>query len=549
MSRFALFFIAALALSPICYSMQQKQADAPVFTTGTNFVQVPVIVQKSGKHVIGLKKKDFVLRQDGKEQPIASFEEIRLGGGKLSADAQSQFGNQSGQVPQQISIIALDMVNTPNLDRAYFTQEFERYLSKSGPFGGPIALVAIERSGIRILREFTTNPRLLLSAITKDSTAQPTAHNEPNLMVRQWSDSALSKAGGEISADAALLLGRRSADEAMVRFQDRSSRIDVQLAIQQLAQALKGIPGRKSLLLVGSGYKFIDSNTVLKSMGGTAEVIYSVDNVGESLDQAAYTWKLLNDANVAVYPIDTRRTVNTAFQSMDTSGANTPSALTFEQNQQVDRDILTSFKMIAAATGGKPCFYRTDLDNCVREAIEDDHDYYLLGFYADKKNNKPGWHKVEVKTNEKASIRYRQGFILAKFNPEAQRKTDIGLALNSPFAYTALRFSGHFDSFTGKAAKFNLAIPPDAITVDESNGHIDFDVVAIARAAGGKEAARFNQHIDRKFSPESIAEIKRIGIDYTNRLEVASGEYAVWFVVRDNLSGRTGSAVVPLKIP
>ena len=88
-----------------------------------------------------------------------------------------------------------------------------------------------------------------------------------------------------------------------------------------------------------------------------------------------------------------------------------------------------------------------------------------------------------------------------------------------------------------------------SITVDEPTGHIDFDVVAIARAAGGKEAGRVVQHIDRKFPPASIAEIKRIGINYSNRMELASGEYGVWFVVRDNLGGRTGSSVVPLKVP
>src|SRR5262245_47780261 len=59
---------------------QDKQAaQTPLFTAGTSFVQVPVIVQRSGKHVGGLKKDDFVLRQDGKEQPIASFEEIHTG--------------------------------------------------------------------------------------------------------------------------------------------------------------------------------------------------------------------------------------------------------------------------------------------------------------------------------------------------------------------------------------------------------------------------------------------------------------------------------------
>jgi len=253
-----------------------------------------------------------------------------------------------------------------------------------------------------------------------------------------------------------------------------------------------------------------------------------------------------------VYPIDTRRTWNPAFAAMDTSGANTPSQLTYQQNTQKDHDILTTLKLIAAETGGKPCFYSTDLDNCVREAVDDDHDYYLLGFYADKKNDQPGWHKIEVKVNEKTSVRHRQGFIIAKFNPEAQRKADIGSALASPFPYTELPFTAKFDSMSGssgKIANFSLKIPPEAITVDESTGHIDFDVVAIARASGGREAGRVAQHIDRKLPRQSIAEIMQDGINYSNRLELASGEYGVWFVVRDNLGARTGSSVLLLKVP
>jgi hypothetical protein len=354
----------------------------------------------------------------------------------------------------------------------------------------------------------------------------------------------------------AVALHLRSLDENMVRFQDRSSRIDSQMAIQQLAQALKGFPGRKSVLLVGSGFKFIDSKTVLRMIGGRSEggpeLSYSVENGGQTMDLTAYTWKVLNDANVAVYPIDTRRTVNTAYQSMDVTNVNTPSGLTHEQNRQADRDILDTFKTIAAATGGKPCFYRTDLDDCVREAVDDDADYYLLGFYADKANRKPGWHKIEVKLNEKANVRYRQGFMIATFNPEQQRKTDIGLALSSPFAYTTLSFSSEFEPFPDikgpKAAKFHLAIPPGAITTAE-NGQIDFDVIALARADGGKDAAHFNQRVNRKFPAEAIAEINRVGIDYKNSLELPPGDYAVWFVVRDNVSGRTGSTVVKLRVP
>src|SRR5437868_3800816 len=124
-------FLVLGSISILAHAQDKQQP--PVFTSGTSFVQVPVIVQRSGKHVSGLKKDDFNLRQDGKEQPIATFEEIHAGGGQ-TAEAQGQIGNQAAPVPAQITIIALDMVNTPNLDRTYFMQEFERYLTKSGKF-------------------------------------------------------------------------------------------------------------------------------------------------------------------------------------------------------------------------------------------------------------------------------------------------------------------------------------------------------------------------------------------------------------------------------
>ena len=553
-----------LAVTLISHSFSladaEKQAATPVFTSATNFVQVPVIVHRSGKHVAGLKQEDFVLRQDGKEQPIASFEEVHRTAPAegLALPTKSVPGQQTTALP--ISIIALDMVDTPNLDRSYFTQEFERYLNNSARLATPTALVAIERNGVHLLSEFTTDPKVLLAAAMRNDNAQPSTNNLRENTIQQITDEKIEtfEEGGNSPQEAAQLLAMmklRTAEEAMFRFQDRSSRIDTMYAIQQLAQALKGLPGRKTLLLVGSGFKFVDSNVVLNVIGGGSaglDLRYSVENGGETLNQTLYTWKLLNDANVAVYPIDTRRTYNAAFQTMDTSGANTPSELTFHQNQQADQDVLATFKSISAATGGKPCFYRTDLDNCVREAIDDDHDYYLLGFYADKKNNQRGWHRIDVKLNQKADVRYRQGFMLAKFNLEATRRNDIGLALKSPFAYTELPFTVAFEPLggaDGKNAKFTLRIPPQDITFDESNGHADFDVIAIARSRGGKEAGRVNQHIARKFPPESIAQIKQIGIDYSNRLELGSGEYGVWFVVRDNLSGRTGSAVVPLKVP
>src|SRR5438105_2803333 len=47
------------------------------FSTRTQIVLVPVVVQdKEHHHVAGLKKEDFQIFENGKEQPVASVEEV-----------------------------------------------------------------------------------------------------------------------------------------------------------------------------------------------------------------------------------------------------------------------------------------------------------------------------------------------------------------------------------------------------------------------------------------------------------------------------------------
>ncbi len=536
------------ALLPILLSSPgSAQGPAPtgVLKTSVDLVEVPVIVQRSGKHVAGLQKDNFVVQQDGKPQPIVAFEEVHSGRGATPTGATEENGDR--QVPSQVTIVALDLVNTPNLDRAYFEKEFIKYLSAAGSMSGPMGLVAVERSGIRLLRGLSTDPRGLVAAVQRQGTTPPSKNNDSSALIQQLSRESLSRDVDTTVATGAL----RAADENMVRFQNRAAKTDSLLAIQQLAQALKGIPGRKTLILVGSGFNVLE--TVVKRSQTGFGLDYSLHTPGQALDQAAYTWKVLNDANVAVYPIDTRRTVNTAYQAIDTANPDAPAAATSEQIRQSDLDIINGFKTIAAQTGGRPCFYRTDLGNCVREAVDDDHDYYLLGFNADKSSVQPGWHRITVVSTENATLRYRQGFIIAEFTAEQVRMTDVQLALNSALPYTGLSFTGEFTAFSDRNGKksgaFSLAIPPGVLSVDEFSGHVDFDVVAIARAEGGKEVARIAQRIDRKFPPENVAEIRRVGINYSNKLELAPGEYGIWFVMRDNQNGRTGSIVVALKVP
>ena len=67
-------------------------------------------------------------------------------------------------------------------------------------------------------------------------------------------------------------------------------------------------------------------------------------------------------------------------------------------------------------------------------------------------------------------------------------------------------------------------------------------------ALAGKEVANISQRLDTKLKPEGVDQIQNRGIDYTNVLTLAPGDYKVHMIVRDNLRGTLGSMVTPLKV-
>ena len=49
--------------------------------------------------------------------------------------------------------------------------------------------------------------------------------------------------------------------------------------------------------------------------------------------------------------------------------------------------LMTTLQNFADATGGRAFFDSNDLQRGFREAVEDNSDYYMLGYYLDTKNN------------------------------------------------------------------------------------------------------------------------------------------------------------------
>jgi len=210
----------------------------------------------------------------------------------------------------------------------------------------------------------------------------------------------------------------------------------------------------------------------------------------------------------------------------------------------------------AQATGGRAFYNTNDLKGAFQKAANDNSSYYVLSYYLERKDKKPGWHKLSVKVDRHGSeVRARNGFFLQQESTQQLAKTALEIALKSPLEYTGIPITGRWQQVTPaaepgkKKVVFILTMPPNFAEVDETNNnHIELEIVAVARTATGESAGDALKTMDGHLKPDSLKQIRESGLDYRGALTLAPGEYTVHFAVQDQLSGRMGSVNTPLKV-
>ena len=177
--------------------------------------------------------------------------------------------------------------------------------------------------------------------------------------------------------------------------------------------------------------------------------------------------QLLDNANVAVYPVDARGLVglqandSNRYAVGDVSG--TESALA-----QLSRDhnaTISTLRDVADMTGGKAFFNRNDIGNLVKQAMDDSTDYYMLSFPLNKNNKQAGWRKLEVKVKG-YKPRAREGYFVTRATLEQldARQPDLDSALASPLEFTSLPIKAKWlgdplPGQKGKVVQFELDLP------------------------------------------------------------------------------------------
>lgn len=475
----------------------------PVFKSRAEVVLVPVVVQnKHGGHVAGLTKDAFHLEENGKEQGITYFEEVKVEKSPQSIPqpTDGSYSNLPSDAAQnlRVTIIVLDLLNTGVLQRTDAKDQMIKFLSKNLHNDEPISLLCITANGVRLVRPFTFDRDLLVRSLR------------------------------ELKIEGVRLGSRRDAVHNTLE------------QLRQIAQAYNGVPGRKTLIWATGNipYPQVEVDDNLSPYAGADVVV-----MGEFED----TWRTLISANTAVYPVGLLAAADDPALRSFTSGP-------YQQ----------TLHAFADETGGNLCVESNNFEQCLNEAVDDSRSYYLLSYPLKPDDRKPGWRNLKVKVDgEHGQVRARSRFYYAgdvdPTKPATGHQDEIN-ALASPLAASGVRMNVRVlppaaPTSTGPnpggktTTHFLITIPLGSVTLDSSRPNsLDLEVGAIALDKHIKDAGEFLHPVKGNPKPETVSQFARDGIRLQEKLDLLPGTYDMRFMVRDNATGEIGTVVFPLDV-
>lgn len=543
------------ALNPAQQPESPSAPERAVIRVQTRLVQVTVVVQdRKGEPVSGLTKDDFTLLDGGQPQTISFFSQqsdqvLPEGSAPVPPSTYSNRPQRRGGVPASVSVIVIDELNTDFGDLAYARQQLVKFLLQIQP-QDHVALYALGRQ-LRILHDFTTDSRRLVGVLARyngqpsgelDASQLPPQDESPlpNGQPRHW-------VREEDEEDLDRYLGRAFEQESDSYTEDR---VKVTLrAMEAIANQLAGLPGRKNLIWVSDSFPFAIS------MG------YPILTTREQRtfsDEIGRTRRAVNDANVAIYPVDARglepmKTVNDPVPHH--TNPRSPRRVIVPSDPLGDLHLAqASMQALADGTGGRAFSNTDDIQGAIRAAFDDSRLTYVLGYYPthNKWNGKFREIKVEVK-RPGVRLRYRRGYFAmgGEGATHPQREAAMRDVLWSPLDASGLGLTVRIrpsETPAANALDLHIMLDPHDITLEQQGDRWagSLDILVAGEDKVGKQLGNLAKTFDLHLTQANHDRVVKWGLSVDLRKPVDPSTSQLRVVVRDNPSGGLGSVTIPL---
>ncbi len=318
-------------------------------------------------------------------------------------------------------------------------------------------------------------------------------------------------------------------------------------ALEGIANHVAYVPGRKSLVWVSGSFPI--------SIGYDADSLLQIGrehrSFGEALEHAA---RALNQANMAIYPVDARGLMAPALYSASNARGFSPGVSARPPGLSPDQGNFDTMIMLADRTGGKAFYNTNDIEGAVQRALADGQFTYTLGFYPSHGKWDGRFHELKVRVKEKGlTLRHRKGYFAAPDPPGEASESQAALdaAVWSPIEWTNLNLLVTLKAFQPSSRTIELQVAMDTreLLLESKDGRWSGKVYVLLSqlGAGNKRISGEKETVELNLKQDTYEKLLKIGTKFSGRLTLAPDIENLRVVAQDASSGSIGTLTIPIK--
>ena len=516
---------------------------SPTFKVQVDYVEVDVLVADArGNYVRDLKKEDFQVFEDGKQQSITDFALVDIpverADRPLFAKQPIEPDVRSNERPfdGRIYVMVLDQAHTLPQNTNLVRRAAQKFIDEKLGANDLMAVVSARGAagGEEYGQEFTNNRRLLGIAVQKFSGKAPRAATLNRL--DDFNNNAARRAVGAAGPP-------QDIDRQEREYNARA----VLEELTAVADWFGSVRGRKkSILFFSEGISY-DIHDVFANGGNNSASM--IQSRMQDLVRAA------TKANVSIYAIDPRGLQALSDGNIELTGVDPGSDLSERGLQNENRLARESLQTFSEETGGFAVVNSNGFATAYDRIVQENSAYYILAYYPPNPRRDGKFHNISVRvTRPGLTVKSRRGYA----NPTGKMPTPVKSelsaelhdALNSPLPTSGLAMKVFAAPFKGVAPNASVLLGVELRGRDLSTaGNAGVELAVFAVDPKGKMKASSRDNLSLNLKPETRTRVEQTGIRLLSRMNIPPGRYQLRVAAHDLAGGALGSVLYDLEVP
>jgi len=551
-----------LLLTSASHTQAQDQED--VVKVKSNLVNIDVIVKdKKGKYISDLKPEDFTITEDGKAQKLEFFDapivriELHKAGDTVAAAPSAPAPGPATATRNYVALV-LDLQSTDITNLKPVRDGMIKYIREQISDMDAVAVLSVT-NGLKMLQPFTQDKEKLIASVEKIGSPDSKSFEQKDITenianLRDFLNNApTDPAGITTNAGGSAMAQVMVARAVLAQFIRLRTALSVQqarpvlAALAAIAEGLRPIPGRKTVVLFSQGFVTpavldwqVQSTIDIANRANTA--IYIIDSAGLRAGAPA------SGALVPGSPLAGVSAITNQEQRIRAVGGETVFDNVRQEGQSREYDIL--FRL-SGDTGGKFLKGNNDIGQGLERINQEIQARYTLAYRSTNQTFDGTFRKVKIEVKRPdTQIISRSGYyaippeeivLLSPGDKKLMAGFDAAAANPGLPLYVSLSpFRTREGLYTVPLA---IEIPPSAVKFERKadKESMQLEVLGVLKATPERMLSRLGGNFDVSLSADDYNQILSNNIFYRQDLQLTSGEYTIELMVRDKQSGKVAA--------